>query len=338
MRTNIIISIFISATALFAVAAGCGSRSAGDRPAADTDTIAPTFTVRFDADSAYAFVARQTAFGPRVPGTPAHRECADWLTATLAAFDPDTLIVQQGEATAFNGDRLPIYNIFAGFNNDADRRLLLCAHWDSRPWADEDPDESRRSQPIDGANDGASGVGTLLEIARCMSAERPDLGVDILFFDAEDYGDTGADASSWCLGSKYWVDNMTPYSGAYRPQCAILLDMVGGRGARFTYEGYSAIYARNIMERIWNEAASLGYGDIFVKANGPAILDDHLNLIAAGIPTVDIIDADNPATGSFGPTWHTAADNIDNIDAATLGAVGNTLLRVIYKNSKYPLQ
>ncbi|MBJ2161206.1 MAG: M28 family peptidase [Muribaculaceae bacterium] len=288
----------------------------------------------FNADSAYSYIDHQVAFGPRVPGSEAHRQCRDWLIASLKRFGADTVYVQDAQVKAYNGDKLPITNIIASYNSGASKRVLLAAHWDSRPWADKAFDANDRTKPVPGANDGGSGVGVLLEIARNLAARQPSVGVDIAFFDAEDYGKyEGFEDSSdtWCLGSQYWAKNMIPYSAYNKPVYGILLDMVGGRGARFHYELFSQEYARLATVKVWGEAEKLGYSDYFIREKGAPVTDDHVVLTRAGIPTTNIIESINSETQSFNPTWHTLDDTMANIDRASLKAVGETVLNVVYK-------
>lgn len=323
----------IIATAIIGL--GCSCSSPAKSTAANAAAAPATPVGNFNADSAYAYVGRQVDFGPRVPGSDAHEQCARWLEATLAGFGPDTVFTQRGTVKAFDGTTLPVNNIFASFNSAAPRRVLLMAHWDSRPRADNETDEALRDTPIDGANDGASGVGVLLEIARNLSLKAPEAGIDIMLFDTEDYGDPSDSYDSsdtWCLGSQYWAANgMVPYTPATRPVYGILLDMVGGRGAQFHRELLSDYFAPAINTRVWAEARRLGYDDIFINEPGGAVTDDHGVVTRAGIPSIDIIENKNPHTGSFNPSWHTHADNMAGIDRATLAAVGNTVLNVVYK-------
>lgn len=291
----------------------------------------------FNADSAYRFVSQQVDFGPRVPGSDAHAACARFLHDKLASY-ADTVIMQKGQATAYNGDKLPIYNIIGSFNKANSRRILLLAHWDSRPWADMDPKPENRTKPVPGANDGASGVGVLMEIARNLAQKAPSVGVDIMFVDTEDYGHSGgfsSDEDSWCLGTQYWTKNIVPYSADNLPIYGILLDMVGGRDAQFYFEAFSAQNAATPTNKVWGEAEQLGYGNRFPKKLGGAITDDHVFLTRAGIPTTDIIETLNPETQSFNPTWHTLDDNMSNIDPSSLKAVGQTVLNVVYKEKPY---
>ena len=288
--------------------------------------------IEFNADSAYCQVQAQVDFGPRVPGTEEHTRCAEYLVSELNRYGVDTVIQQKTTVTAFNGDKLPINNIMGQINKDAVVRVLLLAHWDTRPWADAEADESKHSMPIPGANDGGSGVGVLLEIARCLQEKKPAIGVDILFVDAEDYGTSSGAEDSWCLGTQYWIKNM-PYSPSRRPKYGILLDMVGGKNAKFYREYISQYSASPIVDKVWTVAAALGYAGKFVNELCPSIVDDHFYVNQGGIPCIDIIECQNPQTNSFNPTWHTLDDNMSNIDKQSLKAVGQTLLNVIYSEN-----
>lgn len=286
--------------------------------------------IEFNADSAYRNVKAQVDCGTRVPGTEGHSKCAKLLVNELKRYGADSVIEQKTTVTAFNGDKLPINNIMGSFNKDAKRRVLLLAHWDTRPWADEDPDESRRKQPIPGANDGGSGVGVLLEVARCLQIEKPAIGVDILFVDAEDYGESqGQSENSWCLGTQYWVTKH-PYTVENMPIYGILLDIVGGLDARFHREIASHQLAGSIVDKVWGTASMSGYGNVFINQIGGAVMDDHVYVNQLGIPCIDIIENQNSQTGSFPPTWHTHADNMSNISRTSLKAVGQVVLNVIY--------
>lgn len=293
----------------------------------------------FNVDSAYNYIAKQVAFGPRVIGTEAHDACAKYLVDEFRRLGVDSVVVQNGQVTTYTGETFPIKNIIAGINIENARRIILLAHYDTRPWADQDENPANRKQSFDGANDGASGVGVLMEITRNLVAEKPGIGVDIMLVDAEDYGDSSsfdAKADTWCLGSQYWVENgMPPYGIENKPIYGILLDMVGGRDARFYYEAYSAKHAETPSIKVWSEAANIGHDDRFIRRVGGAITDDHMVLTQAGIPTTDIIEMNNPQTSSFNPTWHTKADNLQNIDRRPLKAVGETVLNVIYKEKPF---
>lgn len=291
-------------------------------------------TPAFDADSAYAFIARQVAFGPRVPGTAAHRACGDWLVAQLEAYGAH-VTEQVGTVTIYTGEQKPLRNIIASWDTANAQRLLLLAHWDTRPFADKD--SKRPKDPIPGANDGASGVGVLLEIARHLSAKQHGPGVDILFTDVEDYGQpSGAmvmderSADTWALGAQYFARN--PHRPGYKARFGILLDMVGARDALFYREALSMRYAPAIVNKVWRTAEALGHGDRFIAETKYFVgTDDHVPINEKlGIPTIDIIQYD-PATQAFGPYWHTHDDDMDIIDAATLHAVGRTVLEVVWK-------
>lgn len=290
----------------------------------------------FDADSAYAFVEKQVAFGPRVPGSAAHKKCGDYLAETLRGYGAN-VIEQTWEATAYNGDKLAARNIIAEFAPEKSERILLCAHWDSRPWADEDPDESKHRTPILGANDGASGVGVLMEIARQLSQTPTALGVDIIFFDVEDYGLHSSEewdanrqsAFTWAIGSQYW--GYKTHKLGYRARYGILLDLVGARGAKFYHELFSMQYAPDVVEKVWRRAHRLGHGDIFVNSGGGAITDDHIPVNEyAGVRCINIVGHDVNSENGFGEYWHTVKDDMDWIDASTLRAVGETVMSVIY--------
>ncbi len=290
----------------------------------------------FSGDSAYAFVQRQVDFGPRVPGTEAHQSCANYLSTTLERF-ADTVVVQHFQARAYNGNVLKGKNIIGSFDPENADRIFLCAHWDSRPYADHDPDPENHNQPIDGANDGASGVGVLLEIARQMQQQQPEVGVDIILFDLEDYGppqdsQQRGEGDWWALGSQYWSRN--PHDPGYFAKYGILLDMVGAKDATFMMEGFSLYYAPGLLKKVWNTAQRIGYSDRFLFEQGGYIEDDHkyINEILK-IPTINIIHLDHQSVnGSFFDHWHTVNDDMDKISKATLKVVGQTVLTVVYED------
>jgi len=290
----------------------------------------------FNADSAYNFIEKQVAFGPRVPGSKAWKECAEYLSTTLDGFGAE-VIVQEATVRAWDGTILPIKNIIASWQPENKKRVMLCAHWDSRPYADWDPDPSNHRKPIDGANDGGSGVGVLLEIARHLSKTQPNVGIDIIFFDAEDYGEPKDDQSkikddNWGLGSQYWAKN--PHKKGYYARFGILLDMVGAEDAIFYQEGYSVQYAEHVVKKVWDTAHKIGYGKYFSYDRSNHITDDHyyVNLLL-GLPTIDIIHQDKTSKTGFFKYWHTMEDTIDKISKETLKAVGQTVLHVIYNEN-----
>lgn len=319
----LIISILLTITSFLASCTGAAKTT--DNTVQQTQ---PLRLATFSADSAYAMVARQVAFGPRVPGSEAHTRCGDFLTETLQAAGADTVMTQRATLTDHKGRPMPMRNIIARYNTDARRRVLLAAHWDTRPWADNDPDPANHTKPVPGANDGASGVGILLEIARLLGEKAPQAGVDIVLLDCEDSGESEND-ESWGLGAQYFADHM-PYTSADMPAYGILLDMVGDHNARFHRELLSEYMARSVNDRIQAMARLSGYEDRFVDKPGGGVTDDHTFLNRAGIPTADIIDCVNPTTGSFPPTWHTVADDMRSISTETLNAVGQTVTNIIY--------
>ncbi len=288
----------------------------------------------FSADSAYSYIAKQVDFGPRVPNTDAHKACANYLSSELKRHGAK-IYVQEARLTAYNGDPLEAKNIIGTFNPDEKRRILLFAHWDTRPYADHDADKANYYKPIDGADDGGSGVGVLLEIARNIGENNPGTGIDIIFFDAEDYG-IPDDANeyrpdTWCLGSQFWAKN--PHTPDYTAEYGILLDMVGSKNATFYKESTSVEYAGRYVEKVWATARNLGYGKYFINAKGGAIVDDHQYVIAGrNIPSLNIINYDPNSKTGFGHYWHTMNDNMEIIDKETLKAVGQTVLEIIYNN------
>lgn len=284
----------------------------------------------FNADSAYFFVEKQVGFGPRVPNTEAHQTTKLYLSDKLRQYG-FTLYNQEFNATSFNGKTLKLTNIIGSYNEGNPNRILLFAHWDTRPFADQDTKD--KSKPIDGANDGGSGVGVLLEVARQIQIEKPKIGVDIIFFDGEDYGQPSGGMTqripkTWCLGSQYWGKN--PHKSDYTPRYGILLDMVGAQNALFTKEGISMYFAPDVVEKVWNNASKLGHGNHFVfQETNHVGEDDHLYVNQlAKIPSIDIIQYD-PETMAFGKHWHTHDDNMNIIDKSTLKAVGETVIYTV---------
>ncbi len=283
----------------------------------------------FNADSAYSYIAQQVAFGPRIPGSEAQEQCAAWMEARLRE-NCDTVYRQQTTLTAGDGTTpLRCINLIGVFNPEATQRILLLAHWDTRPWADQDV--SRKDQPIEGADDGASGVGVLLELARILhtNALPENLGVDILLTDVEDWGKTAWGDDSYALGTQYWAHN--PHIAGYTAQAGILLDMVGAANARFTVEGNSQRYAHQVITQVWNAAEAAGFSRYFVYESSGEIIDDHIpvNEIAK-IPTIDIINLPIGSQTAFPAHWHTHQDNMNVIDRQTLKAVGQTLLHYLF--------
>lgn len=310
----------------------CGQKNTDSHSGNPEFKTAPAVTTTgFDADSAYQFVANQVNFGPRVPNSEAHKACAKYLENELKRFGAKTF-VQEMNLTAYDNTRLEAKNIIGSYNPENSKRVLLFAHWDSRPYADEDIRENHL-KPIDGADDGASGVGVLLEIARQLQQNSPSIGIDIIFFDAEDYGPPSFNRKyvqdPWCLGSQFWAKK--PHVPNYKAEYGILLDMVGSKNATFYKEQTSVRYAAPVVEKVWTTARDLGYGKYFINASGGGITDDHQYVISGrGIPCIDIINYDPNSSTGFAHYWHTHKDNMDIIDRETLHAVGHTLLEVIY--------
>lgn len=324
------IRLFLCLSAV-AVALSCGP---GKKTVQTTDepiAVGPTF----NADSAYRYCAEQCAFGPRTMNSEAHDRCGRWIADKFKEFGFG-VVEQKTTLMGYDGTRLSATNIIASHKPELDDRVLVCAHWDSRPWADNDPDEANWRKPVMAANDGASGVAVMLELARLIQqADSIGVGIDFICFDAEDWGlpqwsEEETDGSSWALGSAYWAKNL--HKAGYRARFGILLDMVGGQGAQFYQEGVSLRYARSVVDMVWKAARAVGYGSYFPLQEGGMITDDHVNINQwANIPTIDIIPyyPDCPQS-SFGPTWHTVNDDMDHIDKGTLQAVGQTLVQVIY--------
>jgi hypothetical protein len=299
-------------TCAFVMLAACGS--AEERPQRPT----------FDGEAAMRLVERQVAFGPRVPNTPAHEEALAWFVDTLAAL-ADTVVVEPFTHVTAQADTLRLSNVVASFAPAAPSRVLLTAHWDTRPVAEKDPDSARRGEPIPGANDGGSGVAVLLEVARALHAQPlPEpYGVDIVLLDGEDYGH---EAGTFATLSEDMYLGAREYARRHAgdpPLFGILLDLVGDREPRFPKEGYSQDYAPEVVRRVWQAAADLGYAREFPDRSRGYVTDDHLYLNQAGIRTVDIIDLDYPE-------WHTHADTPEAMSAASLDAVGEVLLEVLY--------
>lgn len=327
---------FFLLLSLLLIISSCKQKPAPVKNDAEEQNPVQTITpAAFNSDSAYKFVQDQVRFGPRVPNTNAHTKCADYLEATLKRFTP-VVVSQTFTAQAYDKTKLNCRNLIASFNVKSATRVLLCAHWDSRPYADNDPDSTKHRTPIDGANDGASGVGVLLEIARQLKITPADIGVDILLLDGEDYGapqNSGfIGADDWALGSQYW--SRYPHTQAYSARYGILLDMVGAENAVFTMEGTSMYYAPDVAQKVWNMANAIGYSDYFSTERTNGITDDHLYINQLRqIPTIDIIQNDPSTQTGFYQHWHTISDNMSGISKTTLMAVGQTVLTTV-RNEK----
>lgn len=297
--------------------------------------------VVFCADSAYQYIEDQCSFGPRTPNSAAHDACADYIAAKFESYGL-TVTNQTTAIDAWDGTQLQCRNIIASYRPADSNRVLFCAHYDCRPWADADVEVSNHRTPVDGANDGASGIAVMLEMARQIRDLNPKVGVDFVCFDAEDYGEpewsAGTSANeleTWCLGSQYWAKNAV--ATGYKARYGVLLDMVGGRGSKFCYEQYSLQYAQGVVIRIWDVARRAGTSNYFPQTNGVTVTDDHVpvNRIAR-IPTVDILPYFEQGDCSFGNTWHTVNDTPQNIDPDVLAAVGQTMVQLLWEEEENP--
>ncbi len=296
---------------------GSGGNGNGGGSGATASTAPP-----FSTDSAWAYLQKQLSFGPRVPGTAGHAAQLAWMQEFLRAR-ADTLIVQPFTHThSRSNDKITMSNLFARFNPGADVRVLLIAHWDTRPQADQDEDPEKQKQPIQGANDGASGTAVLLELANVLNRHSPTIGVDLLFVDGEDYGPDGTDMY---LGATHFAGNLP---NGYKPMYGILLDMIADANPVYPQEGNSRDLAPEVLERVWRTAEQIGLGHYFPRRPGGYVSDDHLPLNRAGIRTIDIIDFE------FGPGnayWHTAEDVVANTSPRGLEAVGRVITELIYR-------
>ena len=292
----------LALAAAFAAPAACASRLEGD------------------GARAQARVVHQVAAGARVPGSAAHARILEWLTGELARLGGR--VERQAFRDSSLGRPLALTNVVARFGPGASaRRIVLCAHWDSRPWADQDPDPAFRALPVPGANDGASGVAVLLEVAELMSRRPPPVGVDLVFFDGEDQG-RASESQDFCLGARYYAGRLR--ATGERPLAAILFDMVGDRDLEIHPEVQSSEQAANLVALVLEGARATGAGQ-FKSDPRYSITDDHIPLLEAGIPAVDIIDFDYPA-------WHTHRDLPDQTSAASLAAVARVAAWIVYRS------
>lgn len=324
-------SIFL---VLFLLVSSCQmgqkNNKAANKQAKKVRVIPPVF----NADSAYTFIDDQVNFGPRVPGTEAHKKCALWLTDKLKSYGGE-VFVQNFKTRTYDKVARSGQNIIASFNKEAGKRILLMAHWDTRPFADHDDNSDNYNTPIDGANDGGSGVGVLLEMARQFSIKSPNVGVDIVLFDLEDWGPPHEmqityDEENWGLGSQYWAQN--PHEYGYSAAFGILLDMVGAENIEFRREYHSDREAKFIVDLVWNTASDLGYRNVFIDEPGGQITDDHFFVNKyAKIPSIDIIHLDpNSKNRSFFDQWHTVDDKMEFINKQSLQITGDVLMMVVY--------
>ncbi len=330
--------LFLVAVGLLLWTTACKNESStepANKPVT-TEKPKPRKTVKvpaFDVDAAYNFIKEQVDFGPRVPGTPPHENMRKWLVRYFK--DLGFRVIEQNFDAYFpDGKKYRATNIIASYNPQHTHRIMLAAHWDTRYIADQDPKDK---SPILGADDGGSGVGILMSIAKTLKEHPADIGVDFVFFDAEDQGKpeggSDDDGTSWCQGSQYWATNLQP--PGYRPQFGVLLDMVGAKNAQFQVDEVSSAYAGEYASKLWNLARNIGYSQYFLDGQAPALIDDHLFVNRmARIPMLNIINRKN-INGEylFGDHWHTQADNLKVIDKRSLRAVGQSLTAMIYHAS-----
>ena len=291
----------------------------------------------FSKDSAYAQVAKQVSFGPRVPGTDAHKATRQWLVQKLRSYGA-SVTEQSFKAKMEPLGEVRSANIIASFNPTYARRIILAAHWDTRYAADEDDD--RPKEAFDGADDGGSGVAVLLEIARILKNNPVNVGIDLMLFDAEDQGTSEGREDTWCLGSQYWSKN--PHVNGYRAEFGILLDMVGAKGATFQKEDLNNVFLpekvrkiHKLYDQLWTMARGMNHGTLFIDIKGKPFIDDHYYVnLNTDIPMIDIINKPVKSAKGFGQHWHTHDDNMEVIDPNILGAVGQVVTAFIYNSTR----
>jgi len=273
----------------------------------------------FNGSEALGFVKTQLDFGTRVPGTPPHEKCGDWITSQMKQF-ADTVIEQRWTHVTAAGDTLPLRNILARFRPNATQRVLYLTHWDTRPVSDGAKDPAERKLPMPGANDGASGVALFVELARVLHRTPPNVGVDLLFVDGEDYGTFVPDQVDVLLGSKYFAQHLP--SPDYQPLYGVLFDMIGDRDLDIYEEGNSLEHSPEVVSLVWRKAADLGYAKYFIPSPGGAVIDDHLPLIDVGLHVIDVLDIDYPY-------HHTPQDTFDKVSAQSLQIVGDVATALV---------
>jgi hypothetical protein len=271
----------------------------------------------FEGATAFGYIEQQLAFGPRVPGTEAHQKMAQWLDSLLRQR-ADTVIVQSWTHETTKGDKLPLKNFIARFNPAAQKRVLMLAHWDSRPVSDS-PRSRDPARPVPGANDGGSGVALLLGVADALKRAPPSLGVDLLFVDGEDFGDFTKTPEDVLIGSRHYGAHQLP---GPKPLYAVLFDLVADKELQLYQEGNSLIGAPEVVDLVWDTAKDLGYAGFFVSSPRHTLVDDHIELQKAGIRAVDVVDFDYPS-------WHTPDDTIDKVSAGSLQVVGDVAMALI---------
>lgn len=286
----------------------------------DQRPLPPLTFPDFDRQNAFRHLEAQVAFGPRVPGSDAHARCLAYMDSTMRGYANAVRQQSFQHTIEKSGERVQLTNLISSFGPSQGPRILLAAHWDCRPWADSDPDPANHDKPVPGANDGASGVAVLMEIARILHQQPPPVGVDIIFFDGEDFGISGRD-NTWAIGSRYFARHK---DSQYTPFMGILLDMIGDRDLKIKKEGYSVQYAPDVVNLVWSYASRIGATAFSPETTIP-ITDDHLPLLQVGIPCINIIDFDYPY-------HHTIEDTVDKCSPESLEQVGRVVLAVIYNS------
>ncbi len=281
----------------------------------------------FSGEAAMEYAKAQIEFGPRVPGTLGHSRTGDWLATQMRAR-ADTVIEQRWNHVTAKGDTLPLRNILARFRPSATERVLYVTHWDTRPTADDDPDPANRGRPILGANDGASGPAMFLALADVLKKTPPNVGVDLLLVDGEDYG-TFTPNVDVLIGSEYFAKHLP--SAGYKPLFGVLWDMIADKDQEFPPEGNSVEKAPEVVTKVWSTAAELGYGNVFVNSGGQNITDDHVPLLDAGLHVIDVIDYWYPNALAPQKYHHTLQDTIDKLSAKSFQVVGDVAVALVTK-------
>ena len=303
---------------LLCLVAGCKGDAKGGS-ATQRSASATATTTGFNGSAAYNYAKSQVDFGPRVPGSPAAKQAGDWIIRQMRAR-ADTVIVQAFNYTTADGKKLPLRNILARFRPELPERVLYITHWDSRPISESAATEAEKKMPVPGANDGASGVGMFVALGDVLKRTKPNVGVDLLFTDGEDYGQFGPPEVDVLIGAKYFAMHLP--SPNYKPLYGVLWDMIGDKDLRIPYEMYSFQQAPEVVSRVWQTAADLGHGDVFVQESGGQIVDDHIPLLNAGLRVIDVIDLTYPP-------HHTPQDTMDKISAKSLATVGDVATALV---------
>jgi Zn-dependent M28 family amino/carboxypeptidase len=299
---------------------GCkGDAKEGSAAQRTNENTAGSTATGFSGSSAYTYAKAQVDFGPRVPGSVAAKRGGDWIIEQMRSR-ADTVIVQAFTYTTKDGKKLPLRNILARFRPQLTERVLYLTHWDSRPISESAATEAERKMPVPGANDGASGVGMFIALADVLKKTKPNVGVDLLFTDGEDYGEFGPPEVDVLIGSKYFANHLP--SPGYKPLYGVLWDMIGDKDLRIPYEMNSFQQVPEVVSRVWQTAADLGYGNVFVQEGGVAVTDDHIPLLNAGLRVIDVIDLTYPS-------HHTPQDTMDKISPRSLAIVGDVATALV---------